>query len=464
METSDIKNMTQNDIHNFITNKLTINLDNKNTRGEVFTPDNLILEILNKFPTSVWSNPKLTWLDPACGMGFFPAMIFLKLDIGLAKWQPNKKRRHHHILSKMLFMVELDNTNVSVCRKLFGNKANIVCANFLTEESKWSNEFIPKQFDIIIGNPPFNSPKSESLKGGNESLWPLFVSKSLDLLAPSGYLSFIHPPGWRKPDHPLFPKLTHERQMLHLDIHGESDGKKTFGLQLRYDWYIVCNRRTHKLSTVVDQHRQIQEMDLTQWEFLPNHSYSFIHSILAKSNKSEHPPLEVIYSRNQYRTESEWTHETKTAKYKYPLIHSTPDSGIRYYWSSTKTPITRSAYVPMFGVSKVIFGDGRHIRNVITDNDGKYGMTHHSIGIKTESKIENERLKCALESEEFANILDAMSFSHYQIDWRIFPLFRKDFYDVLHIPVKRSQCKLNKTAKLKERRNKTRKIETHNIE
>ena len=36
--------------------------------------------------------------------------------------------------------------------------------------------------------------------------------------------------------------------------------------------------------------------------------------------------------------------------------------------------------------------------------------------------------KRALESSEFKDILNAMSFSNFQIDWRMFTYFRPDFY------------------------------------
>ena len=47
--------------------------------GEVFTPFNLVNEMLDKLPSNVWTNKNLKWLDPASGMGNFPIAIYLKL-------------------------------------------------------------------------------------------------------------------------------------------------------------------------------------------------------------------------------------------------------------------------------------------------------------------------------------------------------------------------------------------------
>ena len=51
------------------------------------------------------------------------------------------------------------------------------------------------------------------------------------------------------------------------------------------------------------------------------------------------------------------------------------------------------------------------------------------MGIKITSKKEGEQLKKALESEKFKRILESLSFSNYQIDWRMFDYFKQDFYN-----------------------------------
>ena len=41
-----------------------LNISKKRLNGEVFTPPELINEMLDKLPNDVWYNPKLKWLDP----------------------------------------------------------------------------------------------------------------------------------------------------------------------------------------------------------------------------------------------------------------------------------------------------------------------------------------------------------------------------------------------------------------
>ena len=63
-------------------------------------------------------------------------------------------------------------------------------------------------FDIIIGNPPYNSgnliktPTNTILKKKNDgrTIWPDFIRRSLSILTEGGYLLFITPSIWMKPD------------------------------------------------------------------------------------------------------------------------------------------------------------------------------------------------------------------------------------------------------------------------
>ena len=52
--------------------------------GEVMTPLTLVDEMLDTFPSEVWLNPNLKWLDPANGVGPFPIMVIKRLKIGRA--------------------------------------------------------------------------------------------------------------------------------------------------------------------------------------------------------------------------------------------------------------------------------------------------------------------------------------------------------------------------------------------
>ena len=174
--------------------------------GEVFTPINVVCDMLDKLPENIWKDENKKWLDPAAGIGNYPIIVYYKLMEKLDSVPINK--RSNHIIEKMLYMVELNSINVAVCKKIFkmidpNSKPNISCSSFLEKKDindpapVWKNDFKLDKFDIIMGNPPYN--KGGTGKGGGV-FWKEFVFQSFsNALNDNGYLLFIHPPGWRKP-------------------------------------------------------------------------------------------------------------------------------------------------------------------------------------------------------------------------------------------------------------------------
>jgi hypothetical protein len=463
-----ITSMTPEDIQNTIEKYLPVRDDKKNKNGEVFTPIELIKEMLDKLPSSVWTNPDLKWLDPANGIGNFPMVVYQKLleklpdkysgANGSYSGEAGKKK---HIIEKMLYMVELDAANIKISRRIFGKDANISCGSFL--EDKWKKEFNDvDKFDIIMGNPPFNaSQENVGKKGGGDSLWPKFITTSLDMLVNNGYLVFVHPSAWRKPESDnsktigLFNIMAHDNHIHYLEIHDTKDGMNIFNVSTRYDWYVLQKHRNNSDTIIKDQMGVIDKIDLSVWNFLPNHNIDKIKKLL--SNSEQHY---VMYSRNQYGTDKNWTNSDKTTEYKYPLIHSTPASGVRYYWTSTKNPSVKNP-IEMFGVPKVIFGESGNLNNVIIDIEGKYGLTQEAIGLKIKNAKEGDLYKNALLSAEFKDILSAMSFGNFRIDWRMFKYFKPDFYKYFSNKEK-ARTKINQfvTKKFREKKLKTNKIKS----
>ena len=146
-------------------------------------------------------------------MGNYPIAVYLKLFEGLKKEIPDDKKRKKHILEKMLYMCEINKKNCYVVKQIYNinneYKLNIYEGDLLKFESE--KIFNIQKYDIIMGNPPYNKSKESSLKGGygGRSLWDLFVVKSLnELLNDNGFLMFIHPPSWRKPEHYLWEILS----------------------------------------------------------------------------------------------------------------------------------------------------------------------------------------------------------------------------------------------------------------
>lgn len=399
-----------------------INRNNKNKYGEVFTPTELINEMLNCLPKRVWSNPHYKWLDPCAGIGNFAILIYQRLMDGLAFYQENKSRRSQHIIKNMLFMVELNPKNAEKIRTVFGKNANIFCGDYLTEQ--WSAQFNQDSYDVILANPPWNDRKSDQRTGtnsGSRSLWDKFVLHSLNGLKPNGYMGFIHPANWRGLGkyHHIWDILS-KKQLIYLHIYGKKRGFEIFDINSRFDLYLLQNKKNAKASIVIDEQGKQNSVDVTSIPFLSNYAFDRFKKIFTKEDNG----IRVIHD-NFYSTHktNKIMYPTKTAIYKYPVIHTITKKGVTFHYSSDKSR-------GHFGVPKVIlsFNEKQYAHAVQNDYKGELGMSQICFGIPIKSKEEGEKILEAVNSPQFQTLLDSTKWSLYQTDYRMFKYLKPDFY------------------------------------
>lgn len=229
----------------------------KQENGEVFTPMNLIEEMLDvldknyqkKHKKSIFTNEKLKWYDPANGMGNFPIAVYLRLMKGLKKEIPNKIDRKKHILENMIYMSELNKKNNFITKQIFDTSEfniNLYEGDSLklNPEEVWH----VKKFDVILGNPPYNkggirSHTGKQLKKGTktETLWPLFISKYMKHLKKDGYLVFITPLSWLKKSHSLHDEML-DKHIVWLKLWDNSQSKKMINADIPISLFIVKNK------------------------------------------------------------------------------------------------------------------------------------------------------------------------------------------------------------------------------
>lgn len=122
--------------------------------GEVFTPLELVDEILDKLPQELFADSKKTFLDPACGDGnFLVRVLQRKIDNGSTPTQA----------LKTTYGVDIMLDNIKHCKERLLDIAgdtkahrtivnhNIVCANSLTEWDFENWQPLKKQKDIEDG-------------------------------------------------------------------------------------------------------------------------------------------------------------------------------------------------------------------------------------------------------------------------------------------------------------------------
>lgn len=155
---------------------------NKEKYGEVETPVCFVEEMLDILPSGLYKDGTKKWLDPGAGKGVF--------SLSLLRRNINREN---------LYLVECNPKNIDILKdNLKGCK--IIEGDFL----KWE---IPMQFDVIVGNPPFNSGglkkvptnRKRKKKEDGRTIWHLFVRKAISILKPGGYLVMIIPSIWMRP-------------------------------------------------------------------------------------------------------------------------------------------------------------------------------------------------------------------------------------------------------------------------
>jgi hypothetical protein len=163
------------------------------SKGEVFTPIELVREMLDKIPLSVWKNPTSLFLDPCMGKGTFIVEIINRLVYiyGYSKEDAISRVYGYDVCVKYINYLKR------------GGLKNVFHKDFLNEEFNM-------KFDVVIGNPPYQETHEDGRSKKNSlRLWAKFVIHILDknILNDNGYLSFVTPSGWAGSSSEVYQKM-----------------------------------------------------------------------------------------------------------------------------------------------------------------------------------------------------------------------------------------------------------------
>ena len=440
------------DVLNYINEHLAPKDAERHKYGEVFTPMSLVHEMLDTLPDKVWNDPDLTWLDPANGMGNFPIAVFLRLfygfrtkegkyiglmeegdgkfNPGLTKVKPSEALRRRYIVQKMLFMSELNGKNVAISKKLFtkladGVEPNIIKRDFLKNGDMEFNGKKVNEFDIVMGNPPYNSGSTRAMTTNEtrkaraeigvtdekyKNTWIPFTNKSLDILKKDGYLLFIMPIGWFKPDKTSIYQRMFTHQIHKMRIIFNSDAKRIFGGsgEANVAYFLLENKPLTKPTEIIDIYNNKDTIQLKSDSIL---SLAYNSIFIKVQNKAS-----LFKDSEDYHTSAIASAKCKSGKYKQ--IHRiTNDGDITYI----KTDIIH----PKQNIPKIILSGAKFPR-FLYDKEGEYGLIgndqHYFLGDNL-NKLE-DYFKTKLSAVLLANIKYRMKFidPKYYPDVRTLPI------------------------------------------
>ena len=145
--------------------------------GEVFTPFELIEEMLDSIDASVWSDKTKTFFDPCSGKGNFPICIVKRLFDGLVNEIPDAEERLRHIVENQLFMSEYQKVSADFLREQFtfglkDVKINLYHGDSLKMPEGWFDKPWVEREQILNDHPDGHVVRED--KSGHEVQTNLF--------------------------------------------------------------------------------------------------------------------------------------------------------------------------------------------------------------------------------------------------------------------------------------------------
>lgn len=116
------------------------------SNDEVFTPPNLVNDILDLLPTELWSNPNAKFLDPVSKSGVFLREMAKRLMKGLETKIPDKQERINHIFSQQLYGIAITELTSLLSRR------SVYCSKMQWGSTPFVKHLLPSKVIFIMSD------------------------------------------------------------------------------------------------------------------------------------------------------------------------------------------------------------------------------------------------------------------------------------------------------------------------
>ena len=315
------------------------NETNKHKFAEVFTPPELVKEILEKIETITTFKSKRVY-EPGVGKGAF--------------------------LNQIKDFVSYDGCEINPTQDFKNDKINIFEGDFFNHSLK--------EYDIIIGNPPFyqdgfkGPPCAKSRKG--QTIWPQIVKRCWDHLAPNGVLAMVLPCIWLKPDKEKIYDLFTGHQILYLRVYTCVESNKLFNYKAQTPCCYVIVKKTKafepNIIKIYDSSKE-SESKFVSFTLKPGYCIPTQNAKLIESFKPTMKinPIKIAFIKKELETQLiKEPKKSKSKKDIYPLITTYKDTIYGY------ESIEPGKYQ---GIPKIIMAH-KTFPILFLDKDGTYGL------------------------------------------------------------------------------------------
>ena len=156
--------------------------DRIDSTAEVFTPEEIVNQMLDMVKKEDWSNPEITMLEPSCGDGNFVVKMIERFMSGLEDVISDPEQRFKHIVENQVFAIDImpDNINATLNRidDIFGFKIRDYDHNIVNQDSLAYDCQFGREYTDELGLFELKSTKDNSSEKLKEITKTKVISKS----------------------------------------------------------------------------------------------------------------------------------------------------------------------------------------------------------------------------------------------------------------------------------------------